>query len=164
MKIIILCISLLVCSSFNNDERQITYQGLYNEILEQGLEFPDIVFAQAVLESGHFKSKIFKKNKNLFGMKYPSKRESFSLGKKYGYSVYEFWEDSVEDYYLYQEFIFNNKKISRSQYLSKLDRTYASKKGYSKKLQVIITNFKKVLYSPPRDRNDGIFGNQLVKL
>ena len=161
MKIIILFFLLLFCSSFN-DERQISYQGLYNEILEQGLEFPDIVFAQAILESGHFKSKIFKKNKNLFGMKYPSKRETVSLGKRYGYSFYEFWEESVEDYYLYQEYLLKKKKISRSQYFLHLDRNYASNKGYSKKLQVIILLFKRILYTPPKDRNDGSLNNTFV--
>jgi flagellum-specific peptidoglycan hydrolase FlgJ len=161
MKIIILFFLLLFCSSFN-DERQINYQGLYNEILEQGLEFPDIVFAQAILESGHFKSKIFKKNKNLFGMKYPSKRKTVSLGKRYGYSFYEFWEESVEDYYLYQEYLLKKKKISRSQYFLYLDRNYASNKGYSKKLQVIILLFKRILYTPPKDRNDGSLNNTFV--
>ena len=38
-------------------------------ILELNIKFPHIVYAQAVIESGHFKSNIFKTNSNLFGMK-----------------------------------------------------------------------------------------------
>jgi uncharacterized FlgJ-related protein len=151
---------ILTLSSFE-EENELTYQGLYNEILEQGLEFPDIVFAQAILESGHFKSKVFKENNNLFGMKQPSKRATVSKGKLNGYAVYNFWQESVEDYYLYQEYSFRKRKFTRSEYLSRLDRTYASTSGYSKKLLNIIKRYKDVLYDPPSDRNDGDFFNNL---
>jgi len=154
-------ISILVSLTTLKPSNEISYQGLYNEILEQGLEFPDIVFAQAVLESGHFKSKVFKENNNLFGMKQPSKRATVSKGKSNGYAVYDFWQESVEDYYLYQEYSFRKRNFTRSEYLSRLDRTYASTSGYSKKLLSIIKRFKDVLYDPPFDRNDGDFFNNL---
>lgn len=158
MKFLFLILTFLFSSP---PEDKITYQGLYNEILEQGLEFPDIVFAQAILESGHFKSKVFRENKNLFGMRQPLKRETISKGKAHGYAIYEFWQESVEDYYLYQEYSFRNKKISRSQYLKRLDKSYASTQGYSEKLLSIIKKHKNILYDPPSDRNDGDFFNNV---
>lgn len=148
-------------SSFNQEEvkyvknEEINYLNLYNEILEQELEFPDIVFAQAVLESGSFTSKVFKSNKNLFGMRLPSRRPTLAVGKKYGYAVYNCWEESVGDYALYQEYYFKNKKISRSQYLAYIDRTYSETKGYVNRLKRIIKEYSKVLYEPPSNRNDG---------
>lgn len=156
MKFLFLIFTLI----FSSSENEITYQGLYNEILEQGLEFPDIVFAQAILESGHFKSKVFQENKNLFGMKQPLKRPTISKGRANGYAVYEFWQESVEDYHMYQEYSFKNRTISRSQYLKRLDKTYASTKNYSKKLLGIIKRYRNILYDPPQDRNDGdLFNN-----
>jgi uncharacterized FlgJ-related protein len=150
---------MLTLTSFK-EENEVTYQGLYNEILEQGLEFPDIVFAQAILESGHFKSKVFEENNNLFGMRQPSKRATVSKGRSNGYAVYDFWQESVEDYYLYQEYTFRKKTFTRSEYLSRLNKSYASTPGYSKKLLSIIKRFKDILYDPPSDRNDGdLFNN-----
>jgi uncharacterized FlgJ-related protein len=159
MKFIFLLLLMLPFISFKNEDK-ITYQGLYNEILEQGLEFPDIVFAQAILESGHFKSKVFKENNNLFGMRQPSKRATVSKGRLNGYAVYDFWQESVEDYYLYQEYTFRKRTFTRSEYLSRLNKSYASTSGYSEKLLSIIKRFKNILYDPPSDRNDGdLFNN-----
>jgi uncharacterized FlgJ-related protein len=150
---------MLTLTSFN-EENEVTYQGLYNEILEQGLEFPDIVFAQAILESGHFNSKVFKENNNLFGMRQASKRLTVSKGKLNGYAIYDSWQESVEDYYLYQEYSFKKRNFTRSEYLSRLNKSYASTSGYSKKLLSIIKRFKDILYDPPSDRNDGnLFNN-----
>lgn len=152
---------MLPFTSFKEEDK-VTYEGLYNEILEQGLEFPDIVFAQAILESGHFKSKVFKENINLFGMRQPSKRNTVSKGRANGYAIYESWRESVEDYYLYQEYSFKNKIITRSQYFRRLDKSYASTPEYSKKLLLIIKKFKGILYEFPSDRNDGDLFNNIT--
>ena len=140
----------------------ITHIGLYNEILEQGLEFPDIVFAQAVLESAHFKSKIFRENNNIFGMKIAKKRQTSSVGAKNGFSVYISWRDSIIDYYYYQEMVLNKNKFTREQYFNYLDRSYAQSSFYSKKLKEIIKRYKKMLYLPFEDRNNGVLSNKLV--
>ena len=36
---------------------------------ELNIKYPHIVYAQSLIETGHFDSKIFKENNNLFGMK-----------------------------------------------------------------------------------------------
>jgi hypothetical protein len=132
--------------------------GLYNEILEMGIEFPDIVWAQAILESGHFTSRVFKENNNLFGMRLPKSRSTLAKGSRYGYAIFEYWQESVGDYWLYQEALFRKKgKMTRTQYLSHLNRSYASTRDYSKLLAKVMKGHKSVLYEVPAQYHDGEF-------
>lgn len=156
-----LFVSIFLFLSPNSDDT-INHIGLYNEILEQGIEFPDIVFAQAILESSHFKSKIFKENNNIFGMKIAKKRQTSSVGSKNGFSVYISWRDSIIDYYYYQEMILSKRRMTRDQYFYHLEKNYAGSDGYSKKLKTIILKYKSIIYHPFNDRNDGVLSNKLV--
>lgn len=133
-------------SSFTTDE-DINYKNLYSKILEYNIKFPDVVFAQAVLETGHFRSKLFQNSNNLFGMKLPRKRETVAVGKtKGGYAKFDNWESSVYDYSLWQNNIFAKKgDLTRKQYLTMLDKIYSESKGYSKKVTKIINEHEKVL-------------------
>lgn len=128
------------------EETQITYERLYNQILELGIKFPDVVFAQAVLETGHFTSKLFKEGNNLFGMKMPSKRETLSIGKKKGgYAVFENWKKSVNDYLLWQDYILRNKNITtRKEYLKLIDRVYAENEKYVLHLHRIMSKHQHI--------------------
>lgn len=162
MKKIILLILVFPFFSFSKSNEEISYVAVYNQILETGIEFPDVVFAQSVLESGHYKSKVYLANNNLFGMKFPRKRETVAIGQNMGYSVYEFWQTSIEDYMLYQQFFFKNKKITKFQYLKYLDRKYASVPGYSKKLLNIIDRFQNILYKAPVVFYDGDVTNNRI--
>ena len=49
--------------------RPLTIANLYDEIQRQGLKFPKIVLAQALLESGHFSSRLAQEQNNLFGLR-----------------------------------------------------------------------------------------------
>ncbi len=141
----------------------LTYQSLYDEIVKQGIEYPDIVFAQAILESGHFKSKVYKQNNNLFGMKLPKKRSTVASKSRNGYAVYGSWKESVEDYKLYQEYYFKGRQISRSSYFSNLDKRYSVLGGsYSSLVRNIIKkSSKRVKYVDEPYLNNGIFGDSL---
>ena len=127
---------------------QVTYEELYEEILRNDIIFPEIVFAQAVLESGHFGSELYHTAYNLFGMKMPRRRPTVAImEEKRGFAVYEDWSFSVRDYALWQEYVLRNRKnITEKQYLNLLDRTYAKNKSYSKLLLKIISNFKYIFY------------------
>lgn len=97
---------------------------------------PDIVYAQAVLESGNFTSNNFKKNNNLFGMKVPKQRANMNSGGT-KYSKYDKWEYSIVDYALYQATFFtdsNGKIVDRATYLLKLKNSYASDPKYIEKV------------------------------
>lgn len=94
-----------------------------NYVVNTGIRYPDIAIAQSLLETGHFKSKIFKENNNAFGMRLAKKRQTTAKGEKSGHAYYSNWRDSVKDYKLWQE----NRgfdKIDRSLYFTKLDKIY----------------------------------------
>lgn len=113
-------------------------KAIYDEILKHNIKHPDIVFAQAMLESGNFNSYIFRTNNNLFGMKYPERRETTAKGVNKGYAEYEKWEDSIKDYSLYQQAILKNGDISEDAYLDFLSRRYAEHPEYIRLLRKII--------------------------
>jgi flagellum-specific peptidoglycan hydrolase FlgJ len=162
-RLIVLLMMFIVSLSANNttrhvDPREVSYSNVYDQILETGIEFPDIVWAQAVLESGHFKSKVFRNNNNLFGMRLPKKRETLASGSNLGYAMYDFWEESIADYWLYQEYVFRKRtKMSREQYLSHLGRSYASNPQYVSHLLGVIKKNRKILREVPKEYNDGVF-------
>ena len=62
-------------------------EGLREALEYYDIKYPDIVYAQAILETGNFKSKICKRKNNLFGLR---------KGKRY--VKYNHWVDSVIAY------------------------------------------------------------------
>ena len=147
-----LIILLLVLSSFiphtkaKNDLGLLTKENLWTTIKAMDIMYPDIAFAQAILETGHFKSNNCKEANNLFGMMMPNVRETVAIGKNdRGFAVYETWMHSVQDYALYQSYMMRKRKMTRSQYLSFIDRKYSESRGYAKKLKSIIQQHKNIL-------------------
>lgn len=128
------------------DTDSITEDKLYVKIQESDILFPDVVFAQAIIESGYFSSEVFKCNSNLFGMKHPKLRTTLSMGKSdSGYAWYLNWKLSVYDYKLWQNFTLRNKNITSQQdYLNLIGRIYAEDGRYVKKLEQIIQKNKKI--------------------
>lgn len=106
------------------------------------LDYPDIVYAQSILESGHFRSDLFINNGNIFGMKEAMVRNSVALGTKNGYAYYKNWQHSIIDYALYQATYYHTstRKLTRQEYLEKLARSYAKDPDYIKKLNNIISS------------------------
>ena len=125
----------------------LTKKGLYEQIIKYGIKYPDIVFAQALLESGDFTSKLFKSANNLFGMKVPNKRESARIGAtKSGYSKYKDWNFSVYDYSLWQDYMLKNKgDLTKKQYYALLGKVYASDKRYVSSLKRVIGEHQHIL-------------------
>ena len=137
--------SLSLLTSFTKTNEVLTKEVLWKEIKSLNIEHAEIVFAQAILESGHFRSKLFKINNNLFGMRLPKKRETTAVGKNLGYAKYENWIESVKDYALYQQFVMKRKNYTEVEYFKYLDRVYCESGGYSTKLKKIIKNHKELL-------------------
>lgn len=104
---------------------------------ELNIPFPEIVFAQAKLESNNFKSKIFRENNNLFGMKKASIRSTTASGEQYNHAVYESWKESVLDYALWSCKYLSNIK-TKEQYLAYLGDNYAEDTLYTEKLKSIL--------------------------
>jgi len=146
--------------SEESPKQEIGYESLYEEIVNQGIEYPEIVWAQAVLESGNFKSDVFRGNNNLFGMKLPSRRSTVACGSKNGYATYNDWQESIRDYKLYQEYYFKDRKISKASYYSHLNRVYCEiGSQYSERVKEIISKMYDPKFQTPDYLKDGVFGN-----
>jgi hypothetical protein len=104
---------------------------------ELNVKFADVVYAQAQLETNGFKSKIFKENNNLFGMKQAMQRSSTNIGEQHGHAYYDSWRQSVLDYALYQCKYLSDVS-TREQYLQYLKENYAEDPNYFNKLNKIL--------------------------
>ena len=142
MLALLVSVTILVSSP---KEETLTKENLWHTIKEMDVEHPDLVFAQALLESGDFSSQVCKRNNNLFGMKMPETRKTVAHPGFKGYARYESWKQSIYDYKLYQEHLFRNGKLSRFQYMVKLNRTYSAVKDYSLRLKRVIKENKSVI-------------------
>ena len=69
---------------------ELTIPNLYNEIRRNGILYPKIVLAQAILETGWFRSPLCRYRHNLFGLTNPR------TGKYYEFNH---WTESVRAYY-----------------------------------------------------------------
>lgn len=107
---------------------------LVNKMMEINLKFPHIVLAQSQLETGNYKSKIFKNNNNLFGMKEARSRVKLSVGTKNGHAHYSTWIESLYDYAFYQ-CRYLGKINNETDYFNYLSRTYAEDPDYISKLK-----------------------------
>lgn len=118
---------------------------LWDNIKCMEISHPEIVFAQALLESGNFKSKLCVNYNNIFGMKFPNKRYTLAIGKiKHGYASYESWIQCLCDYMLWQHNL-KNQEMTTNQYFKYLDKIYCEIPGYSKQLKNIIKRNKDLL-------------------
>lgn len=69
---------------------ELTIPNLYQEIIRNGIRHPKIVLAQAILETGWFRSPLCRNRHNLFGLTNPK------TGKYYEFNH---WTESVRAYY-----------------------------------------------------------------
>ena len=112
------------------------------KLLKQELEqikmpFKDIVYAQIILETGHFTSPVFKQNNNLTGMKLSYTRSNFQNGENLGFAVYKDWKLSVYDYCLYINKYCNN--MSEEEFIQFLDEYYCPNQQYKEKIKQLRT-------------------------
>lgn len=122
-------------------ENEFSSDRLKEYISELNIKFPHIVYAQARLESGNFKSQIFKTNNNLFGMKIARKRPTTNKGEENGHAYYDNWKESVQDYAFFQAAYLNDIK-TESEYLQYLNANYAGSSNYVNLLNDIISEEK----------------------
>ena len=86
-----------------------------------------LVFAQAVHETGYFRSDIFINNRNLFGMKLARVRPTTAIGERSGHAVYNSIDDSIRDFELW--LIYNKFDFSRD-WSPEDYATWLKQKGY----------------------------------
>lgn len=106
-----------------NDETlpELTIPNLLAEIRKNNIKYPKIVLAQAILETGWFKSSVCRNKHNLFGLTNPRTKT---------YYEFEHWTDSVKAYYDKVQ-----KRYKGGNYLLWLDKIgYAEEKTYVRAL------------------------------
>ena len=91
---------LLLLITYSLRSAELSEKNLAREIVKLKIENPEFVFKQAMLESGHLKSKLTTEGNNLFGMRW--NKRGYCNGTLYGYASYPTWESSVMDYYYWQ--------------------------------------------------------------
>ena len=106
-------------------------EGLIEALDYYNVEYPNIVYAQAILETGHFKSKVYREYNNLFGL-YNSKTKN--------YYKFDHWSESV---IAYLNFIQNKYKPPNDYYKFLSDIGYAEDPEYINKLKRIVNQYDK---------------------
>lgn len=102
-----------------------------------GVKYPEIVWAQAVWETGSFRSKLFQYNNNMFGMRVARSRYTTAVGKQFGYARYLSWQESVIDYKYFQD-RFIGKIRNKNDYFRYLDKYYSGSRRYSKSIKKLL--------------------------
>lgn len=108
-----------------NNLPELTIPNLYKEIIRNGILYPKIVLAQAILETGWFRSSVCRNKHNLFGLTNPR------TGKYYEFNH---WTESVRAYYTKVQY-----KYKGGNYLLWFDEIgYAEDSEYLEKLNEIL--------------------------
>lgn len=125
-------------------------RNFYEYLKKNNIKFPEIVFAQAMKESG-LKSNLFKNNNNPFGMKKARKRPNMQNGVKNGHANYESWRHAIIDYGMYQSYIGVDKIKTEEDYLRFLkkkkyfDVNHPNNVNYLKDLKKIAHNIDRYI-------------------
>ena len=105
------------------------------------MKFPHIALAQSYIETNRFKSRIFRENNNLFGMKQARQRVNTAKGTQHNHAYYESWEESVYDYAFYQCRYLGGIK-TEEEYFRYLNASYAEDPNYVSKIKSVIKREK----------------------
>lgn len=99
---------------------------LYEALVHFGIEYPEIVQAQAILETGNYRSRIFREYNNLFGLYNPRISD---------YYKYEHWSESIVAY----KIMIQSRYSPPEDYYDFLERIgYAEDMEYCNKLRKIV--------------------------
>ena len=112
---------------YNNVEsatKELNIENLYAALKRHGIKYPKIVLAQAILETGAFRSRVCRENNNLFGLRHSK-----------GYYAFEHWEESVIAYRDKVQY----KHRDNENYYSFLRRIgYSTSKDYVRRVREIV--------------------------
>lgn len=122
-------------------ENNFTKDKFVNKIQQLNLKHPHIVYAQAMLESGNFTSKIFRENNNMFGMKQARVRINLAKSTQYNHAYFETWEDCLLDFAFHRATYFHKLKTEQD-YYNYLGKYYAEDPSYIGKLKSMVNKYK----------------------
>ena len=101
-------------------------EGLMDALIYFEVQHPHIVYAQAILETGNFTSKVCRENNNLFGL-YDSRNKK--------YYAFNHWSESIIAYINYIQYKYSPPK---DYYKFLQDIGYAEDPTYTDKLRIIV--------------------------
>jgi len=124
IKGIILLSFLIPIISFSQTKREV-----YSYICNIGIEHPEIVYAQAQLESANFTSNVYQTKNNMFGFRY-KKKYLYFRDWKHCIRYYKKWQDKYYkggDYFDFLNCIWKHKNGDCVTYASDEDYIYKLK-------------------------------------
>jgi hypothetical protein len=125
----------------NIKETPFNEKHLIEMMKDLNMKFPHIALAQSYVETGQFKSKIFRENNNLFGMKQARQRVNTAKGTQNNHAYYDSWEESVYDYAFYQCRYLGGIH-TEEEYFRYLNASYAEDPNYVSKVKSVIEKQK----------------------
>ena len=102
---------------------ELTIANLYAALKKHGIKYPKIVLAQALLETGNFRSRLCREGNNLFGLRHSR-----------GYYTFGHWEESV---IAYRDWVQYKHRDGEGYYAFLKRIGYASAKDYIYKVRKI---------------------------
>ena len=130
---------VIIVDEFSNGA--FSKEAVVEELKRLNVKYPHIVLAQALIESGHFQSNIFRSNHNLFGMKEAKQRVTTARGTNLGHAYYDNWKESILDYAMFQSAYLRDLK-TEDQYLNYLGKNYAEARQYDVAVMNMVKNEK----------------------
>lgn len=120
-------VKTLSCENECRNLPELTIPNLLAEIKKNNIKYPKIVLAQAILETGWFKSAVCRNKHNLFGLTNPRTKD---------YYEFNHWTESVKAYYTKVQY-----RYKSGNYLLWLrDIGYAEDKGYIRAIIRVMKN------------------------
>jgi len=117
-----------------NNDSIISQKILYQYLLSIRAPHAKVMLIQALIESGEFKSLLFRKNHNLFGMKLVTSRASSTPNSNAGYQSYNTWTESVTDFILW-EYSRGIETLNDQEFINFLSKIYAEDPNYALKIR-----------------------------
>lgn len=108
---------------------------VWQYILTVGMEEPEIIFKQCLLESARFSSPIWNENNNCVGMKKAYQRPTLAMGENRGHAVFESWQDCILDLRIWQIKYYKDTTENYYNFLNRMG--YAESTEYESKLKSI---------------------------
>lgn len=134
----------------DTENNSFSRKNFYEYLKKMNIKFPELVFAQAIKESG-FKSNIWRHNHNPFGMKEAHKRPNKQNGSQFGHAQYNTWKDACIDYAFYQCYVGLSKVKTKEDYLQCLkemnyfDTEHPANETYISDIKQIADNIENYL-------------------
>jgi len=157
----VICFSLLAAWSFTSpelkkeripqetrmliirEEHSFSEEKLIAEISKYNCKFSHIIMAQAKVESGDFKSRLFREQNNCFGFRIAGRRLSLNIREQNGYASFDSWRDCVTEYMLYYSSFLRHIK-TEEEYYRYLGSSYAEDPNYIIKIRKVANSYRPV--------------------